>query len=121
MSGLEYRIIQLSNGTTVYTRDAYEMPSSNEHAPTWVTGLDGQRYNFLDNEVVFTAMSTVESRLELLRLKHALKMEEMEYTREKMMEMEKQMVEEQQRMQQGGKAESAAEALMRGARPVQLS
>lgn len=126
MDQSSYRIIHLSNGTTLYTHDDYEIPEAARRDVTSVTGLDDVEYSFLDNEVVLTHLSTPESRHKLNELKHMLQTEVAAFTHGKMMAMQEEMEKQQAAMGQQHKDEqrtqSAVDRVMgKTARPVQLS
>lgn len=121
MEGLTYRTLQLKNGTTLFTNDEYEIPKSGEHSVTTILGLDGQVYEIQDQEVTLNFISTPESRHRLNELKHMLQAESAEFTHQKMLELEEALAAAQAEQAGERRAESVADALMRGAKPVQLA
>lgn len=117
MNNLSYRIIHLKNGTTLYTEDEYTLPRVDERSVTQITGLDDIEYEFLDNEVVLTNISTPESRQRLNELKYMLQQEAAAFTHGKMVEMQEQMAAQQKVMEmaarEGRLTDRVVDGLMR--------
>lgn len=87
---LSYTMIHLKNGMTIYTEDKFDLKELEHGESSFVLGMDGQRYDLLDDEIAVVHFSTPESRQKLVALQMALKFEATEFQESYLMAIKKQ-------------------------------